>query len=336
MSDHSEPAVNDMSMADKIRGGDRSALARAITLIESTRDSHRRRAEQLLNELITDTNESTRIGITGVPGVGKSTFIEALGNLVLDRGHRLAILSVDPSSAISGGSILGDKTRMESLTRRNDVFIRPSPSSGTLGGVARRTRESIQLLEAAGFDFIIVETVGVGQSETLVSEMTDLFLLLLLPGGGDELQGIKRGIMELADIVLVNKADGEMAAVAGRSAAEFANALRLMQCRYSKWSVPVKTCSALHGDGIEEVFDTIEAFMNMSRINGYYTEQRRNQKVRWFKRELNEAVVDRINRENKLSQTLQRCEQEVMAGKRSAASAARSVVDQLFGDDSTR
>jgi LAO/AO transport system kinase len=202
-----------------------------------------------------------RIGISGVPGAGKSTFIEALGNHILDQGRRLAVLAVDPSSALSGGSILGDKTRMETLARRPQAFIRPSPAGGTLGGVARRTRETLLLCEAAGFDVVLVETVGVGQSETAVAAMTDLFALLLLPGGGDELQGIKRGIMELADLVLVNKADGDRIANARHTAADYQHALKLMHPRTPGWQVPVRTCSALEGQGIAEAWSVLRAAM---------------------------------------------------------------------------
>ena len=232
------------ALADAVRSGERRALARAITLVESSRTDHRREAESLLMALAPYAGSSTRIGISGMPGVGKSTFIECFGNHVIDCGHRLAVLSVDPSSAISGGSILGDKTRMESLARRETAYIRPSPAGRTLGGVARRTRESILICEAARFDRVIIETVGVGQSESAVADMTDLFVLMLLPGSGDELQGIKRGVMELADLLLVNKADGELEAAAGRTVAEYQHALRLLQPRSKNWVVPVLACSA--------------------------------------------------------------------------------------------
>lgn len=250
-------SVDTDALVDAVRSNDRRALARAITLIESTRTDHRGAAAKLLERLMPHTGESIRIGISGTPGVGKSTFIEAIGNHVIDQGHKVAVLAVDPSSTVSGGSILGDKTRMQTLARRRRAFIRPSPSGQTIGGVARRTRESILICEAAGFDVIIVETVGVGQSETAVAEMTDAFILMLLPGGGDELQGIKRGNLELADIVLVNKADGELAIAARRSAADYANALQFLTSRSPSWQVPVKTCSALEGNGIAEVWQTV-------------------------------------------------------------------------------
>ena len=243
------------ALADGVLDGNRRALAQAITLIESTRRDHRAAASDLLERLMPHAGGSIRLGISGVPGVGKSTFIEALGNHVIDPGHRVAVLTVDPSSAISGGSILGDKTRMELLSRRPEAYIRPSPAGKTLGGVTRRSREALILCEAAGFDVIIVETVGVGQSETKVADMTDMFVLLLLPGGGDELQGIKRGIMELADLILINKADDELKALAGRSAAEYRNALRLLHPRSANWKVEVQTCSARDGTGIAEAWE---------------------------------------------------------------------------------
>ena len=243
-------------LANKIRVGSRRELARAITLIESSRTDHREQAEQLLQTLLTDTGNSLRIGISGSPGVGKSTFIEALGLRIIDTSHSLAVLSIDPSSTRSGGSILGDKTRMMELAKHPQAFIRPSPSGGTLGGVAKRTRETLLLCEAAGFDTVIIETVGVGQSETAVAEMTDMFLLLVQPGGGDELQGIKRGIMELADLLIVNKADGDLLSIAQNSASDYSNALRLMQPRSKNWQTPVVSCSALTNTGINEVSAT--------------------------------------------------------------------------------
>ena len=223
--------INPQELAEGIRSGDRRALAKGITLVESTRADHREAAARLLELIMPYTGNSIRLGISGVPGVGKSTFIESFGNHVISQGHRLAVLAVDPTSALSGGSILGDKTRMETLARHPDAYIRPSPAGQTLGGVTRRTRETLLLCEAAGFDVIIVETVGVGQSETAVAQMTDMFLLLLLPGGGDELQGIKRGIMELADLILVNKADGDQQAAANRTVADYRMAVHFLHPR---------------------------------------------------------------------------------------------------------
>lgn len=318
-----------------VRRGERGAIARAITLIESLREDHRRRAESLLDGLLHDAVDSVRIGITGVPGVGKSTFIESFGNHVIRQGHRIAVLSIDPSSALSGGSILGDKTRMETLARHADAYIRPSPTAGTLGGVARRTRESILILEAAGYDVIVVETVGVGQSETLVAEMTDLFLLLLLPAAGDELQGIKRGIMELADIVLVNKADDDLVVSAGRAVAEYGNAMRLLQRRYREWEVPVQACSARDGDGIDAAWETIESFMAMSRAHGYFTRRRNQQQVHWFRQELQDGLLQRIHADSRLGAAVNEAEHDVLARRVTAAGAARRVIDHLFGDKSS-
>ncbi|MDX1595265.1 MAG: methylmalonyl Co-A mutase-associated GTPase MeaB, partial [Gammaproteobacteria bacterium] len=278
-------------LADGVLAGDRRSLARAITLIESTRADHRAAASALLQQLTPSSGKSIRLGISGVPGVGKSTFIEALGNHVIDAGHRVAVLTVDPSSAISGGSILGDKTRMETLTRRREAYIRPSPSGNTLGGIARRSREAMILCEAAGFDVIIVETVGVGQSETRVAEMTDMFLLLLLPGGGDELQGIKRGIMELADLVLVNKADGDLAATASRSAAEYRNALQLLHPRSAHWKVAVRTCSARTGDGIAAAWETVIAYRDTLQGSGELEARRAAQARAWMWSEVKDSLV---------------------------------------------
>src|SRR6478672_11136472 len=231
-------------LAQQVVDGDRRALARAITLVESTRADHRAEAEALLAEVLPHVGNSVRVGISGAPGAGKSTFIEALGGYLVEQAHRVAVLAVDPSSTRSGGSILGDKTRMEQLTRSPLAFVRPSPTGGTLGGVARRTREALLLCEAAGFDVVLVETVGVGQSEVAVAGMVDCFMLLIAPAAGDELQGIKRGIMELADLVVVNKADGDLAAIAGITAADYANALHLVRPRIAAWVPRVLTCSA--------------------------------------------------------------------------------------------
>src|SRR5215470_12243740 len=247
-------------LAESVIAGDRRALARAITLIESTRADHRAEAAALLDKLLPAAGKSIRLGISGAPGVGKSTFIEAFGLYVIGQGHRVAVLAVDPSSKIGGGSILGDKTRMAELARHDDAFVRPSPAGETLGGVARRTRDAIVAVEAAGFDVVVVETVGVGQSETAVADMVDMFLLILQPGGGDDLQGMKRGIVELADLILVNKADGDLAALAGRTAADYQNAIRLLRAPTPGWTPMVRQCSALTGSGIAEVWNAVEQF----------------------------------------------------------------------------
>jgi len=303
------------ALAAQVISGNRRALSRAITLVESTRADHRQKAAQLLQVLTPRAGNSLRIGISGVPGAGKSTFIEAMGNRVLDRGHRLAVLAVDPSSSLSGGSILGDKTRMEMLSRRREAFIRPSPTSGNLGGVARRTRESMLLCEAAGFDVIFVETVGVGQSETAVSEITDLFLLLLLPGGGDDLQGIKRGIMELADMVLINKADGDMATAARHSAADYRSALTLIHPRTHGWRVPVMTCSALCGDGIGEVWEKIGGYRTNVTESGELDKRRATQAGSWMWTEISEGLLAAFRQEAGVIARMEQVEAEVRAGR---------------------
>jgi LAO/AO transport system kinase len=285
------PNLNPESLAAELRAGDRRALGRAITLVESSHADDREPANRLLEILTPLAGQSIRIGISGVPGVGKSTFIESLGNYLIDRGHKVAVLAVDPSSALSGGSILGDKTRMETLSRRLEAFIRPSPAGGTLGGVTRHTRETVLLVEAAGFDVVIVETVGVGQSETAVADMTDLFLLLLLPGGGDELQGIKRGIVELADLIVVNKADGDLAAAAQRAAADYRSALRFLRPRSARWEVPVETCSALDGRGIDQVWTLVEQYRATMTASGDLGAARAAQARRWLWSETAESLM---------------------------------------------
>ena len=272
-----KPPAESSALAEKVRAGDRNALGRAITLVESTREEDRRRAVEMLESLIDATGDSTRIGVSGAPGVGKSTLIDRLGCYLIDEGHRVAVLTIDPSSAVSGGSILGDKTRMEELARRPDAFVRPSPTGGALGGVARSTREAILLCEAAGFDIILVETVGVGQSETMVADMTDALLLLLAPGGGDELQGIKRGIIELADVVVVNKTDGELESAARQTAAGYRLALDLLRPRAQAWKVPVGVCSALTGQGVPEVCDHVERYVAALRSTGEIARRRNGQ-----------------------------------------------------------
>ena len=287
----SELTQETAALADGVLDGNRRALAQAITLIESTRFDHRAAASALLQQLMPHAGNSIRLGISGVPGVGKSTFVEALGNHVIDAGHRVAVLTVDPSSAISGGSILGDKTRMELLSRRPEAYIRPSPAGTTLGGVTRRSREALILCEAAGFDVVIVETVGVGQSETKVADMTDMFVLLQLPGGGDELQGIKRGIMELADLILINKADDELQTLAERSAAEYRNALRLLHPRLANWKVEVQTCSARDGVGIAEVWDAVLQHRETLESSGQLMQRRAAQARDWMWSEVSDSLI---------------------------------------------
>jgi LAO/AO transport system kinase len=315
------------ALAEGVLGGDRRALARAITLIESTRGDHRAAASQLLERLMPHAGGSIRLGISGVPGVGKSTFIEALGNHVIDQGHRVAVLTVDPSSAISGGSILGDKTRMELLSRRPEAYIRPSPSGNTLGGVTRRSREALILCEAAGFDVIIVETVGVGQSETKVAEMTDMFILLLLPGGGDELQGIKRGIMELADLILINKADDEMKALAGRSAADFRNALRLLHPRSANWKVEVQTCSARDGTGIAETWEAALQHRHALEASGEFSARRAAQAKAWLWSEVQDSLISALQGDPEVRKQIPALEAAASEGRIAPTIAARQLLD---------
>lgn len=318
-------------LASAVLAGQRRALARAITLIESTRADHRTAANALLEQLAPHAGRAIRLGISGVPGVGKSTFIEAFGQHVTAQGHKVAVLSIDPSSAISGGSILGDKTRMEELARNPNAFIRPSPSGNTLGGVARRTREALLLCEAAGFDVVIVETVGVGQSETAVAEMTDMFLLLLLPGGGDELQGIKRGIMELADLILVNKADGELLPAARRAAADYRLALGLLQPRSKNWRVPVQLCSAITGAGIAQVWETVGAYRQALTESGELATRRAAQAKTWLWQEMADNLLAALKAHPEVRARLPVLEAEVMAGKLAPTLAAERVLGVFLG-----
>jgi LAO/AO transport system kinase len=316
-------------LADALLQGDRRALAQAITLVESSRPDDREPGDELLARIAKHAGNSIRIGISGVPGVGKSTFIESLGNFLIDRGERLAVLAVDPSSALSGGSILGDKTRMETLSRREEAFIRPSPAGRTLGGVARHTRETMLLVEAAGFGVVLVETVGVGQSETAVAEMTDLFMLLLLPGGGDELQGIKRGIVELADLVVVNKADGDLAAAAGRAAADYRNALGFLHPRHPDWQVPVSTCSALENRGIDEIWATIERFRATMTDNGELARARAAQALAWLWDETAEQLLTALKDDPAVRQRIAGLEDAVTSGRTSPRVAAHALIEQF-------
>lgn len=317
-------------LATALLDGDRGALARAITLIESARAEDRAPGNRLLEIIAPYAGNAIRVGISGVPGVGKSTFIESLGNHVIDAGRRIAVLAVDPSSALSGGSILGDKTRMETLSQRLEAFIRPSPAGRTLGGVARRTRETLLLVEAAGFDVVLVETVGVGQSETAVAEMTDMFLLLLLPGGGDELQGIKRGIVEMADLVVVNKADGEMAAAAGRAAADYRNALRLLHPRHPDWEVPVRTCSALDGTGIDAVWDEVLRYHGAMRANGELARARAAQARAWLWDETGAGLLELLRADPAIQARVHELEAAVAAGLTSPRVAAQELVQHFW------
>ena len=318
------------SLARGVRDADRRAIARAITLVESSRAGHQSIAAALLERLADSPGQALRIGLSGAPGVGKSTFIESFGTFLVDRGHRIAVLAVDPSSAVTGGSILGDKTRMERLSVDDRAFIRPTPSGASLGGVARRTRETIRIVEAAGFDVVVVETVGVGQSESAVAAMTDIFVLLLAPGAGDELQGIKRGIVELAHLALVNKADGDLADEARRTAAEYRNAFRMLSGAGTDWSVEVHTCSALTGAGISEAWGCIERYCEWYERTGARSRRRTEQARGWLWSEIADSVRATIESRRDLKCLVESLEEDVAAGKTPAAAAARRIIATAF------
>ncbi|WP_417514788.1 methylmalonyl Co-A mutase-associated GTPase MeaB [Minwuia sp.] len=308
--------------ADRILAGNRRALARAITLVESSRADHREQAQALLAEIIHGTGGAVRLGISGTPGVGKSTFIEAFGQFLTAQGLKVAVLAVDPSSKRTGGSILGDKTRMEQLARDPNAFIRPSPSGGTLGGVARRTRETMLLVEAAGYDVVLVETVGVGQSETTVSDMVDMFLLLLAPGGGDELQGIKRGVMELADLIVINKADGDLLAPAKRAATEYRGAIGLIRPKHAEWRARVRLASALRNTGIDEIWRDIEKFRQAMGENSGLERLRAEQARSWMWQELTDGLVQALTQDRRVAEALPEWESRVAEGQATPGAAA--------------
>ncbi len=318
-------------LSDKIVTGDRRALARAITLVESSRADHREQAAELIETLSRKSDaKAIRIGLSGTPGVGKSTFIESFGKMLTAKGLKVAVLAVDPSSARSGGSILGDKTRMELLSRDPNAFIRPSPSGSHLGGVARRSREAVALCEAAGFDVILIETVGVGQSETVVAEMSDLFVLLLAPAGGDELQGVKRGIMEIADIILVNKADGDLKPVAIRTCADYAGALRLLRKRaYDPQDFPkAMTVSALQRDGLEKAWGEMTALTDWRRENGHFDSRRVAQAQFWFEEEVKQALLAQLQT-GTARDALARIGADVAEGRATPTKAAAQLLREL-------
>ena len=319
-------------LATRILAGERRALARAITLVESGRADHRAEALVLFDRLTGHGREALRIGLSGTPGVGKSTFIETFGMMLTAQGLKVAVLAVDPSSARSGGSILGDKTRMERLSRDPNAFIRPSPSQSHLGGVARRTREAIDLCEAAGFDVVLIETVGVGQSETVVAEMSDLFLLLLAPAGGDELQGVKRGIMEMADIILVNKADGDLKATATRTCADYAGALRLLRKRPQdpEGFPKAMTVSALEDTGLAKAWEEMRSLADWRREHGHFAARRAEQARFWFEAELKQSLLARLEREP-LKGLVRALGRAVEDGTKTPSQAADEVLAQLEG-----
>ncbi|MFV8052231.1 methylmalonyl Co-A mutase-associated GTPase MeaB [Mycobacterium sp. 48b] len=320
-------AASVRELAEAIRRGDRAALARAITMVESTRADHRDQAQQLLLELMPDAGKAQHVGITGVPGVGKSTTIEALGMYLIEAGHRVAVLAVDPSSTRTGGSILGDKTRMARLAVHPDAYIRPSPTSGTLGGVAKATRETIVLLEAAGYDVILVETVGVGQSEVTVSNMVDTFVFLTLARTGDQLQGIKKGVLELADVIVVNKADGEHAIEAKAAARELTGAIRLIYPRETLWRPPVLTMSAVEGHGLAELWETVLKHREVLTEAGEFEARRRAQQVDWTWSMVRDTVLDRVMSHPGVREIRDEVERRVREGELTPALAAQEILD---------
>ena len=316
-------------LARAIHSGDRATLARAITLIESKRADHRGTAHRLVQELLPFTGKAVRLGITGAPGAGKSTTIDVLGTYLTGKGHKVAVLAVDPSSTRTGGSILGDKTRMAQLASDANAFVRPSPSSGTLGGVAAKTRETMLVCEAAGYDVVIVETVGIGQSETAVADMTDFFLVLMLPGAGDELQGLKKGIVELADMIAVNKADGDNVERAKVAAAEYRAALNILTPSSANWSPPVMTYSALTGNGIADLWAQVLAHKNKMTASGDLLARRRDQQVKWMWTMLEERLTARLRSDPAVRSKLKTAEAQVAAGKLAPTLAVEEIAKLL-------
>ena len=318
---------------DKLKSGNRRALAKAITLVESKLDKHRVEAQDVLNQLLPETGNSIRIGISGIPGVGKSTFIEAFGQYLISLGKKVAVLAVDPSSPLRGGSILGDKTRMEMLSREDNAFIRPSPSEGALGGVAQKTRETMLLCEAAGYDVILVETVGVGQSEYEVAAMVDFFLVLMLPNAGDELQGIKRGIMELADALVINKADGESLRLAQQTQGHYKNAFKLMK-QNSFWTPQVETCSAINNERIEDIWQMImiyqkAAIENINAGISSFVEKRARQNSEWLNKLIHEMLELKLKQNSEIKTALPKLQDEVLNNKTTPYNAAQQIIDLL-------
>lgn len=313
---------------ENLLSGNRRALAKAITLVESRLDSHREQAQDILEQVLPHSGNSIRIGITGVPGVGKSTFIEAFGLYLIEQGKRVAVLAVDPSSPIAGGSILGDKTRMEELSRREEAYIRPSPSEGTLGGVAQKTRETMLLCEAAGYDVILVETVGVGQSEYQVAGMVDFFMVLMLPGGGDELQGIKKGIMELADALVINKADGDSENLAKLTRQQYTSAMNLLR-HTSFWTPRVMTCSALKQINIDAVWGMVVDYWSKAREEKAFDSKRAQQNRDWMHQLVNEMLLLKLSQNPAVKALLPELEEGVEQQKITAFAAARQIIEQL-------
>ena len=312
---------------EQILQGKRRAIAKAITLLESTRPESFEQGQELLESLLPHAGQALRIGITGVPGVGKSTFIEAFGLFLIEHGHRVAVLAVDPSSQLTGGSIMGDKTRMNELAQHPDAFIRPSPSSGILGGVSRKTRETMLICEAAGFDVVIVETVGVGQSETLVDSMVDLFLLLMLPNAGDELQGIKKGVLELADLVVINKSDGEQETLAKTAQSEYRKALHLLPSTKTSWTPQILRCSSLEKRGMDKIWDSVKSFRKELQNSGEWKKQRQTQTGKWMWSLVEEGLLTNFRNDPNIQKQIPELEKAVNSGKMLPTTAARKMLD---------
>jgi LAO/AO transport system kinase len=317
-------------LIDGVRAGRRRDLARSITLIESNSQEHFQHGQELLKELTPYTGNSIRIGITGVPGAGKSTFIETFGESLCEQGYKVAVLAVDPSSTVTGGSILGDKTRMENLSRNQNAFVRPSPSGGVLGGVHRKTRETMLLCEAAGYDIILVETVGVGQSEVIVRGMVDFFMLLVITGAGDELQGMKKGIMELADLIVVNKADGDNLPAAQKTRREYKGILHYLQPATKGWETQSLICSALNGTGIAEIWKMISAFEKRTKDSGVFADRRKSQTKEWLHSMISDRVLNRFFHDPIIKSSFPELESSVMAGNQTASQAVETLMD-LYG-----
>lgn len=318
-----------LKLAQEVCSGNRASLAQAITLVESKKQEHRETARQLVQELLTKSGNAMRIGITGVPGVGKSTTIDTLGSNLTQKGHKVAVLAVDPSSTRTGGSILGDKTRMARLATDKNAYIRPSPSAGTLGGVAAKTRETMVLCEAAGFDIILVETVGIGQSETTVAEMVDFFLVLMLPGAGDELQGIKKGVLEIADMIAVNKADGEGAIRARAAASDYRAAMHILAPKSPNWTPPVVTISGLANEGLDQLWDQIKIYKDRMQQSGEWSEKRSEQKVAWMWDMLQQRMTETLRSSPRTASRLQALEHEVRIGKTAVSLAVEELATRM-------
>jgi len=318
-------------LVDGVLSGDRAALGRAVTLVESTKPDHRADARRLLDALAPHAGGAQRVGVTGVPGVGKSTFIEALGSMLTAVGHRVAVLAVDPTSTVTGGSILGDKTRMPRLSNDPSAFVRPSPSAGTLGGVTRSTRETMMVLEAAGHDVVLVETVGIGQSETVVAAMVDFFLVLMLPGAGDELQGIKKGVLEMADLIAVNKADGDNVPAARTAVRDYSSALRLTHPTSPTWNPPVMTCSGQNGDGLEDLWGRIVDHRSVMTATGEWDDRRRAQRLAWMWSMVEDRLLDSLRADPAVLGLLMAAEAEVLDGLTTPSAAAERLLEAFGG-----